>query len=47
MDLDDEHFVTEVASIVTSLFVMNEMEMEDDWSDWLDGNSETPAEIRG
>lgn len=47
VDLDDEHFVTEVASIVTSLFVMNEMEMEDDWSDWLDGNSETPAEIRG
>jgi hypothetical protein len=35
-ELDDEKFVIAVASIAGGLFTLNEMEMEPDWSDWLD-----------
>ncbi|TFC75808.1 hypothetical protein E3T23_14770 [Cryobacterium cheniae] len=37
VELDNTKFVHEVASVAQALFDANEMEMEPDWTDWLDG----------
>ncbi|POH67626.1 hypothetical protein C3B61_06950 [Cryobacterium zongtaii] len=37
VELDNEKFVREVAAVAQGLFYSTGMEMEPDWSDWLDG----------